>query len=176
MNTSFGEKTRAALFLDRDGVINIDHGHVFRKEDFDLVPGILELIQRANKAGWFVVVVTNQAGIAKGYYRTEDFLRLMDWVRKDFSSKHAHIDAVYYCPHHPEFGDLEKRNCSCRKPAPGMLVQAAKEMGIDLENSVLIGDKKSDILAAKQAGVGAAYLFASGNVNSFAAENFDFYS
>lgn len=174
MNISTSEKKRAALFLDRDGVINIDHGHVFRKENFDLVPGIIELIQRANQAGWLVIVITNQAGIAKNYYDAEDFIGLMDWVKRSFSEKNAYIDAVYYCPHHPEFGDIEKRNCGCRKPAPGMILQAAKEMAINLEKSVLIGDKESDMQAAKNAGVGAAYLFESGNVNYFAERNFQF--
>lgn len=165
---------RPALFLDRDGVINIDHGHVHRKEDFDLIPGIVELVRRANDANWWVVVVTNQAGIAKGYYAESDFFMLMGWVRAQFLSQGARIDAVYHCPHHPDFGLSVLRDCGCRKPAPGMLFRASKDLQIDLSRSVLIGDKPSDIEAAQKAGVGSSYLFESGNVDVFAKQHFAF--
>lgn len=149
---------RPALFLDRDGVINVDHGHVHRIEDFEFIPGIFELVRAANEAGWLVVVVTNQAGIAKAYYTEEQFQLLTAWMRDQFLAQGARIDAVYHCPHHPEFGEMETRNCNCRKPLPGMLLQAEKELGIDLKASVLIGDKQSDIDAGVSAGVGECKL------------------
>lgn len=171
-------KSRRALFLDRDGVINIDHGHVYRKENFEFVNGIVELVRRANAAGWLVVVVTNQAGIAKGYYSEADFQVLMAWVRQQFADQGAHLDGVYHCPHHPEFGAQEFRQCRCRKPGPDMLLQAAAQWHIDLPGSVLIGDKETDMAAARAAGVGAAYLFESedphADVNQFAASHFEF--
>lgn len=169
---------RRALFLDRDGVINVDHGHVHRKEDFEFIDGIVDLVRRANAAGWVVVVVTNQAGIAKGYYGEADFHVLMEWMCQQFEQQGARIDAVYHCPHHPEFGALESRQCHCRKPGPDMLLQAAAQWHLDLPHSVLIGDKPTDMAAASAAGVGAAYLFEAdfghSDVNRFAAERFNF--
>jgi len=145
---------RRALFLDRDGVINLDHGYVHRKEDFDFIDGIFELVEAAKRASYFVIVVTNQAGIGRGYYTEAEFLRLMDWVSRQFESRGGKIDAVYFCPNHPEHGIGEyKRKSSCRKPAPGMLLQAAIEYDIDLSASILVGDKPSDIIAGFRAGI-----------------------
>lgn len=178
MNREMPSVMRPALFLDRDGVINVDHGHVYRKEDFDFIPGIFDLVSRANAAGWLVVIVTNQAGIAKNYYSEADFRLLMKWVCQQFAQRGAHIDGVYHCPHHPEFGPEETRNCNCRKPNPGMLLSAAADLNIDLRQSVLIGDKQSDLQAAQEAGVLRSYLFETDshhkNVNLFAKRNFSF--
>lgn len=149
-----------ALFLDRDGVINIDHAYVYRKEDFEFVDGIFELVAAAKKAGYLVVVVTNQAGIGRGYYTETDFYELMDWVREQFSARNGCIDGVYFCPDHPEYGLGEyRRESKFRKPAPGMLLQAANELDIDLETSILVGDKVSDVEAGKAAGVGTLLHF-----------------
>lgn len=149
-----------ALFLDRDGVINIDHAYVYRKEDFEFVDGIFELVAAAKKAGYLIVVVTNQAGIGRGYYTAADFYELMNWVREQFAARNGCIDGVYFCPDHPEYGLGEyRRESKFRKPAPGMLLQAANELDIDLETSILVGDKVSDVEAGKAAGVGTLLYF-----------------
>ena len=148
------ESKKAALFLDRDGVINIDHGYVFRPIDFHFIEGIFELVAVANRLGYLVVVVTNQAGIGRGYYSEADFHTLTDWMREQFARQGAQIDAVYFSPNHPEHGIGNYRHESVfRKPGPGMFFQAAEELGIDLSSSIMVGDKLSDMLAAEAAGV-----------------------
>lgn len=146
---------RPALFLDRDGVINVDHGYVHRPEDFEFMPGIFELVRAANERGYLVVVVTNQAGIGRGYYSEAQFLSLTDWMKERFKAEGTFIDAVYFCPFHPEHGIGEyRRESEYRKPGPGMLLQAEKDWNIDLVKSVMLGDKPSDMAAAQAAGVG----------------------
>lgn len=143
-----------ALFLDRDGVINVDIGYLHRAEDCEFVPGIFEVVRRARRAGYDVFVVTNQAGIARGYYSEETFDSFTRWMLDQFEAEGAPITKVYYCPHHPSAGQGEYlRECECRKPAPGMLLQAAREYPVDLTRSVLIGDSSTDIDAARAAGV-----------------------
>jgi D-glycero-D-manno-heptose 1,7-bisphosphate phosphatase len=147
-----------ALFLDRDGVINLDHGYVFRREDFDFVDGIFDLVAAAKTAGYRVVVVTNQAGIGRGYYTEADFHALMDWVGGQFAERAGGIDAVYFCPDHPEHGvGAYRRDTPFRKPGPGMILKAAAELSLDLPRSILIGDKASDIEAGQAAGVGTLF-------------------
>lgn len=146
---------KPALFLDRDGVINVDHGYVINKHDFHFIDGIFELVGEANRLGYLVVVITNQAGIGRGYYSESDFNDLTEWMRDQFSLRNTHIDAVYYCPYHPEHGVGEYRKDSLfRKPGPGMLLQAEEALEIDLSRSLLVGDKDSDIQAGLAAGVG----------------------
>jgi len=158
---------KRALFLDRDGVINLNHGYVYRKEDFDFIDGIFELVACANKADYLVVVVTNQAGIGRGYYTEEDFHSLMDWVGRQFKTHGGIIDAVYFCPDHPEHGIGEYlRESAFRKPAPGMILQAASERGIDLAASILVGDKASDIDAGLAAGVGTLLYYGQDDVSN----------
>jgi D-glycero-D-manno-heptose 1,7-bisphosphate phosphatase len=148
------------LFLDRDGVINVDHGYVHKPEKFEFIDGIVELVAAANARGYLVVVVTNQAGIGRGYYTETDFHALMAWVREQFSNRGAHIDAVYFSPFHPEHGmGRYRRDSDCRKPAPGMLLRAKEELHIDLAHSILIGDKPSDMQAGQAAGVGMLLHF-----------------
>jgi D-glycero-D-manno-heptose 1,7-bisphosphate phosphatase len=145
-----------ALFLDRDGVINIDHGYVHKPEDFEFVPGIFELVRVAKTKGYKVIVVTNQAGIGRGYYTEEQFQASTNWMCNQFELNGGRIDAVYFCPFHPEHGVGDyKRESVCRKPAPGMLLQAQKEHDIDLQASIFVGDKPSDMAAGQAAGVGA---------------------
>ena len=154
--------SRAALLLDRDGVINVDHGYVCSPERTEFVDGVFELVAAANHRGLAVVVVTNQAGIARGYYTEQDFHRYMEWVRGQFRLHDARLDAVYHCPHHPTAGVGDYlRACECRKPAPGMLLAAQRELGLDLGASLLIGDTLTDIEAGNAAGVGRSLLLGS---------------
>ncbi|PLZ00555.1 D,D-heptose 1,7-bisphosphate phosphatase [Burkholderia sp. WAC0059] len=144
-----------ALFLDRDGVINVDTGYVHRKDEFEFIPGILELAAWANQCQYKVFIVTNQAGIGRGFYTERDFSRLMDWVLQKFRDAGGPIEKVYFCPHHPDHGLGEYRQaCTCRKPAPGLLLQAILDYGIDPGQSILVGDKKTDMEAGRAAGIG----------------------
>jgi len=152
-----------ALFLDRDGVINVDRGYVHKKEDFEFIEGIFDLCKAAKKWGYLLFVITNQAGIARGYYSEEDFLELTNWMCAVFEEKGIKIDKVYYCPYHPEHGiGRYKVDSFYRKPGPGMILEAAREFGVDLAKSVLIGDKESDIQAGLAAGVGCNLLYCPG--------------
>ena len=147
---------RKALFLDRDGVINVDHGYVCRPEQIEFIEGIFQLCRQAKALGYLLVVITNQAGIGRGLYTEADFYQLTDWMRGVFVQEGCAIDAVYFCPHHPTegIGDYRQK-CSCRKPAPGMILRAQRELGLDLAGSTLVGDKESDIDAGQAAGVGS---------------------
>ena len=155
-------KAVPALFLDRDGVINIDKHYVHKQEDCEFIAGIFDLVRSANRSGYKVFVVTNQAGIARGYYTEQQFLDFSDWMRQQFLAHDAHIDAIYFCPHHPQHGQGRYlQACSCRKPAPGMLQQAQAEYALDLRRSVMIGDNLSDMAAAQAAGIPSRYLLES---------------
>lgn len=149
-----------AVFLDRDGVINVDHGYVHRIEDFEFVSGVFDFCLAAHRKGYLLVVVTNQAGIGRGYYTEEQFHALSSWMCEQFRQHGIPLAAVYHCPHHPEFGiGPFKQDCPRRKPNPGMILDAARELGIDLARSHLIGDKHSDLEAGKRAGVTHLHLF-----------------
>lgn len=150
---------KKAAFLDRDGVINIDHAYVHRFEDFEFIPGVLQAARMLVEAGFELIVVTNQSGIGRGYYTQDDFLALDARVRKVFADAGAPITDVYFCPHHPSKA-LEpwRCECSCRKPAPGMILKAIKEHDIDPAFSVMFGDKQSDMQAALAAGIGVRVL------------------
>ena len=145
---------RRAAFLDRDGVINVDHGYVVRQEEFDFVPGVLQASAQLIADGYALVVVTNQSGIGRGLYTTADFERLTAWMKARFASAGAPLAGVYFCPHHPvDAQEPYRRQCDCRKPAPGLLLQAQRELDLSLVDSVLFGDRRSDLLAAAAAGV-----------------------
>jgi D-glycero-D-manno-heptose 1,7-bisphosphate phosphatase len=144
-----------ALFLDRDGVINVEKDYLYKKEDFEFIDGIFELCKYYQDLGFIIIVVTNQSGIARGYYTKDDFNTLTSWMLDEFSKNAIKVQKVYYCPHHPNISG----ECSCRKPKPGMLMDAAKEFDIDLKNSILIGDKDRDIKAGLNAGLQKTYLF-----------------
>jgi D-glycero-D-manno-heptose 1,7-bisphosphate phosphatase len=156
-------KPRAA-FIDRDGVINEERNYVYRIEDFVLLPGVVEGLTLLRDAGFLLIVVTNQSGIAKGYYKLADMERLHDHMRSTLAGNGLKIDAIYFCPHHP-LGSVSGLDvdCPCRKPAPGMLLQAARDFDIDLKSSVLIGDKLSDVEAGQLAGVGRTVIVESGH-------------
>jgi D-glycero-D-manno-heptose 1,7-bisphosphate phosphatase len=149
---------RRAAFLDRDGVINVDHGYVGRWEDFEFVPGAVEAMRRLHQAGYLLVVVTNQSGIARGFYSEAQFQALSLRMQEALSRAGAPLAGVFHCPHHPEaVVPALRHECDCRKPAPGLLWQARDALGIDLASSLLVGDKGSDIDAARRAGVARAY-------------------
>jgi D-glycero-D-manno-heptose 1,7-bisphosphate phosphatase len=150
---------QAALFLDRDGVINIEKNYVHQINDFEFVEGIFELCTLAKEKDLAIVIVTNQAGIGRGYYSETQFQELMDWVKLQFKNAGTPIAGVYFCPYHPTHGIGQYRKDSFeRKPNPGMLLLAADELELDLANSIMIGDKGSDIKAGKSAGVKATFL------------------
>jgi len=149
------------LFLDRDGVVNQERGYVSRREDVRFVPGIFALCRRARLLGYRIVIVTNQGGIGRGLHTEEDFQSLMQWMRAEFAKESAEIDAVYHCPHHPEHGIGEyKRDHEDRKPGIGMLRRAEAEFGVSLGDSVMVGDRCTDIAAANAAGLRQAFLIA----------------
>lgn len=143
-----------ALFLDRDGVINHDSGYTSRVDDFVFIDGIFELCRAARQLGYLLIVVTNQAGIGRGYYTEQDFLVLTEWMRERFEAEEAPITDVLYCPYHPVHGRGHYLADSFdRKPNPGMLLRAAESHCISLCESVMVGDKDSDMRAARSAGV-----------------------
>ncbi len=143
-----------ALFLDRDGVINVDKNYLYKIEEVEFVAGIFELCRHYQALGYLIIVVTNQSGIARGLYTQRDFLRLSEWMKQKFQEEGVVITATYHCPHHPDITGA----CACRKPQPKMLLDAAKAYHIDMRHSMLIGDSESDIEAAIAAGVGESVL------------------
>ena len=143
-----------ALFLDRDGVVNVEKNYLFKKEDFEFIDGIFELCRYYLKNGYLIFIVTNQSGIDRGYYSEEDFISLSKWMLAEFQTHGITITKVYHCPHHPDYSGL----CECRKPNPKMLLDAKHDYDIDMKNSLLIGDKERDIEAALNAGVTETYL------------------
>ncbi len=138
-----------ALFLDRDGIINVDSGHLYRIEDVEFVPGIFVLCRHYQSRGYLIIIITNQAGIPKGLYSEQDFARLMEWMIQRFNDERIEIAKVYHCSHHPDFTGP----CRCRKPAPGMFLDAMREHDLDMALSVNLGDKESDLEAGRRAGV-----------------------
>jgi D-glycero-D-manno-heptose 1,7-bisphosphate phosphatase len=143
-----------ALFLDRDGVVNIDHGYVHRIEQFEFQAGIFELARFAAGMAWPIVVVTNQAGIGRGLFGEADYQTLNAWMCERFQRELAPIAKVYHCPFHPELGIGKYRlDHPWRKPKPGMILQAAADLDLDLSRSCLIGDRLSDMEAAAAAGI-----------------------
>ena len=155
-----------AMFLDRDGVINVDTGYVHRISDFKFLEGIFELTRAAVAKEYLVFVVTNQAGIGRGYYSEEDFQIVTTWMLARFESEGAEIKKVFFSPYHPVHGiGGYKKDDISRKPRPGMILEAKREFDLDLSNSVLVGDKTSDIRAGISAGVGTN-LFLSNDVYS----------
>lgn len=148
-----------ALFLDRDGVINIEKDYLYKIEDFEFIDGIFEVCKYYQDLDYKVFIVTNQSGIARSFYTEKDFLTLTTWMINEFAKQGINISKVYFCPHHPDITG----KCECRKPKPGMLLDAAKEFDIDLKNSTIIGDKERDIEAGLNAGLVETYLFDESN-------------
>lgn len=165
---------KPALFLDRDGVINHETHYLYRKEEVLWVDGIFSLVRTAREHGFVIVVVTNQAGIGRGFYTEDDFHALMAWMQQAFVAQGGALDAVYFSPYHPEKGIGEyRRDHPDRKPNPGMLLRAAADLGLDLKRSILVGDRSSDIAAANAAGLEKAFLLA-GTESTSSAETHEF--
>ena len=142
------------LFLDRDGVINVEKEYLHKIEDFEFIDGIIDLCRFYQEMGYKIIIVTNQSGIARKYYTEEDFLKLTKWMIESFNDLGISISKVYFCPHHPSISG----RCECRKPNPGMLLDADKEFTIDFSQSLIIGDKERDIEAGINAGIKESYL------------------
>lgn len=157
-------RARPAAFIDRDGVINTELNYVHRREGFVLLPGVIEGLRLLSSQGFALVVVTNQAGIAKGLYDEAAFASLSTHMRDLLAAQGVELAGVYHCPHHPR-GSVPAFaiECDCRKPAPGMLLRAARDLNLDLANSVLVGDKPSDTAAGRAAGVALTVLVESGH-------------
>jgi D-glycero-D-manno-heptose 1,7-bisphosphate phosphatase len=153
-----------ALFLDRDGVINIEKHYLYKINDFEFIPGIFELCQYYINLGYIVVIITNQSGIARKYYSEEEFLELTKFIFNEFKKRDIIISRTYYCPHHPDINGT----CDCRKPSPGMLYEAQKDFNIDLNQSIMIGDKDRDLEAAYYAGIQERILFSSSEMSKYA--------
>lgn len=145
------EMKKAAIFLDRDGTLNVEKGHLFRHEDWEWIPGAIEAIIKIKRMDFLAIVITNQAGVARGYYDESAIHDLHNNVNYLLGQSGTKIDAFYYCPHHPQYGAMVE--CSCRKPAPGLLLRAKADYDIDTKRSWFIGDKLSDIEAGFRAGV-----------------------
>ncbi|MEZ4598917.1 MAG: D-glycero-beta-D-manno-heptose 1,7-bisphosphate 7-phosphatase [Syntrophotaleaceae bacterium] len=147
-----GKKARA-VFLDRDGTLNVEKHYLHRLEDFEFIPGAVEGVSRLKQKGFLVFVVTNQSGVARGYFGLDDVERLHRHVAARFEESGILIDGFYVCPHHPTEGDGDYGvECNCRKGQPGLLLKAAEEHSVDLSRSFMIGDKEADIEAGERAG------------------------
>ncbi|WP_199610401.1 D-glycero-beta-D-manno-heptose 1,7-bisphosphate 7-phosphatase [Flocculibacter collagenilyticus] len=159
-----------ALFLDRDGVINHEKEYVYKIADFQFIDGVFDVCAQYKAAGFKIIVVTNQSGIGRGYYSEADFQKLTVWMNQQFAQNFIDIDGVYFCPHHPTDAlPPYQKICQCRKPKPGMLLQAIEEHDIDPQQSIMFGDKEADIEAAIAADIGHKVLVRSGHAVSDSA-------
>lgn len=155
---------RGAVFFDRDGCLNEDTGYVYRWADFRWLPGAIEAVKLVNDAGWLAFVVTNQSGIARGYYRASDVELLHARMAADLAKHGARIDGFRYCPHHPNFpAERPTGACACRKPAPGMILDLMKAWNVDPGRAFMVGDRDGDVAAARAGGI-PGFLVPPGNV------------
>jgi D-glycero-D-manno-heptose 1,7-bisphosphate phosphatase len=157
------------IFLDRDGVINEEVNYLFKKQDFKFIDGVFEACKYFLDMDYEIIIVTNQSGISRGYYSENDYFLITDWMLKKFKDYGIKILDVFYCPHNP------KSNCKCRKPKPGMFINAQIKHNIDMNNSWMIGDKEIDITAANSAGINKTILVRSGHVNQEAESKANFF-
>ncbi|PJG82070.1 D-glycero-beta-D-manno-heptose 1,7-bisphosphate 7-phosphatase [Caviibacterium pharyngocola] len=160
-----------AIFLDRDGTLNIDYGYVSEIDQFKFIDGSIEALKALKSMGYLLVLVTNQSGIARGYFSEDQFLQLTEWMDWSLADRGVDLDGIYYCPHHPEGQGEYRQDCDCRKPKPGMLLQAIKELRIDPQQSFMVGDKKEDLLAGKSAGIKNVVLVKTGKPITTESEN-----
>nr|WP_249215854.1 D-glycero-beta-D-manno-heptose 1,7-bisphosphate 7-phosphatase [Citrobacter sp. JGM124] len=152
-----------AIFLDRDGTINVDHGYVYEVDRFEFIDGVIDAMRELKEMGFVLVLVTNQSGIARGLFTEADFENLTEWMDWSLADRGVDLDGIYYCPHHPD-GTVESFSqvCDCRKPQPGMLLSARDFLHIDMASSYMVGDKIEDMQAAKAAQVGTKVLVRTG--------------
>ncbi|WP_206810456.1 D-glycero-alpha-D-manno-heptose-1,7-bisphosphate 7-phosphatase [Paradesulfitobacterium ferrireducens] len=149
-----------ALFLDRDGVINVDKEYVHKIEDFEFMEGIFDTLRYFQDHGYLLIVITNQAGIGRGYFTEAQFQALTQWMMGESSLRNIDIRKVYYCPYHPQYGKGDYQQDSFdRKPNPGMILKAQKEFDLNLEHSILVGDNETDLMAGMRAGIKFNVLF-----------------
>lgn len=152
-----------AIFLDRDGTINIDSGYVYQIDKFQFIEGVIDACLELKQMGFALVVITNQSGIARGKFSEEQFMQLTEWMDWSFADRGVELDGIYYCPHHPTDGKGEyAQACDCRKPMPGMLLSAKEHLNIDMAASYIVGDKIDDLKAGRAAGVGKKVLVRTG--------------
>ena len=149
--------TIKTIFLDRDGVINKEVSYLHKIEDFEFIDGVFKTCQYLQNLGYEIIVITNQSGISRGYYNEIDFKTLSNWMLAEFKKNDIKILDIFHCPHLPD------SNCECRKPRPGMLLEAKEKYNIDMQNSWLIGDKENDIIAANSSGITNTILVKSGH-------------
>jgi D-glycero-D-manno-heptose 1,7-bisphosphate phosphatase len=148
-----------AVFIDRDGTISEEVGYINHPSRFRLFPYSAAAIKLLNDNGWLAIVITNQAGVARGYFAEDMIQTVHETLRQDMAATDARIDAIYYCAHHPSVGEPPYRlDCDCRKPKPGLIRRAADEFGINLAESWMVGDRYSDIELARNAGVNSAFV------------------
>lgn len=160
---------RPAVFFDRDGVLDEDEGYAFEPSKIRWIKGALAAVRAVNQSGYLAFVVTNQSGVARGFYGEHQVRALHDWMSEQLAEVGARIDEFAYCPHHPEGSVIQYRHeCSCRKPQPGMINELAKKHSVDIDRSIMIGDKQSDLEAARAAGV-KGYIFHGPDLNAFIA-------
>lgn len=156
-------KMNKAVFLDRDGTLNIDYGYVHKIDDFHFIEGSIEALKKLKEMGYLLVLVTNQSGIARGYFTEQEFLQVTEWMDWSLADRGVDLDGIYYCPHHPEAKLAEfKQDCDCRKPKSGMLLQAIEELNIDPARSIMIGDKVEDLFAGQGAKIRTNILVRTG--------------
>ena len=159
-----------AAFFDRDGVLNVDKSYLYKIEDFEWIDGAKEALAYLTQQGYTVFVVTNQSGIARGYYTVDDMDKLHDFMAQQVAAAGGKIEKFYYCPHLPEGKIAEYAvECDCRKPKPGLILRAFEEYDIDKDAAFLIGDKPRDVESAEAAGI-KGYLFSGGNLLNFVKE------
>jgi D-glycero-D-manno-heptose 1,7-bisphosphate phosphatase len=152
-----------AAFIDRDGVINEDRAYVYRPDDFKFIPGSVAALRALREAGFALVVITNQSGIARGLFSEAQYLELQAYLREQLSAAGVTLDSIQYCPHLPDAAVAQYRqDCECRKPRAGMILTAARQLDIDVSQSILVGDRTADVLAGRAAGVGRCFLVRSG--------------
>ena len=150
---------RPALFMDRDGTISEEVGYVNHPTRFRLFPFTADAIRLLNESGWLAIVVTNRAGVARGYFAEDMIVAIHERVERELLSASARLDAIYYCAHHPSVGKPPYRlDCDCRKPRPGLIERAAGDFEIDLERSWMVGDRYGDVELARNAGVHSAFV------------------
>ncbi|MBX4181217.1 D-glycero-beta-D-manno-heptose 1,7-bisphosphate 7-phosphatase [Sodalis sp. CWE] len=153
----------SAVFLDRDGTINIDYGYVHEVSNFHFIDGSINAMQELQNMKFILVIITNQSGLARGFFRKDQFFYLTKWINRSLKNYGINLKGTYFCPHYPPINvGTFHQGCSCRKPKPKMLLEAQRHLCIDMSSSYMVGDKEEDMLAAKAAGVGTRVLVRSG--------------